>query len=451
MDSKGTTFEQTVRRFIEQEHLLCKDALYIVGLSGGADSVALLFLLKTMGYRIEAAHCNFLLRGEESNRDEAFAALLCKQQDIPFHRIHFDTLTYAKLHHLSIEMAARELRYQYFEQLRNDIGAKGICVAHHRDDNIETLLMNLIRGTGIHGLTGIRPIQGNIIRPLLCVSRRQIEEWLQEQRQAYVTDSTNLVANVVRNKIRLQLLPMLRQINPSTDDNLLATIKRMTEAERIYNDSIEHKLSQTRSSNMLKLSELQNFPSPEVLLFEWLRQYGFSPATISQIYDRLPNCETGRLWSSPTHEVLMDRGKLIVQPKSDPFKPMTIPEPGCYVSGSSQRFAFSLSPLTSFPPTLTSPSHACLDAAKVKFPLTIRQAGKGDRFTPFGMMGSRLVSDFLTDQKVSLFERRRQLVLTDATNAIVWLVDRRPSQHHCIDATTVTMLDCCHDQHSESE
>ena len=166
-----------VADFIEREGLLSRDGLHLVALSGGADSVALLLVMKELGYHIEAAHCNFHLRGEESNRDEEFVKMLCKRHDVPIHLIHFDTEEYATLHQVSIEMAARDLRYHYFHQLCHDIGADSVCVAHHRDDAIETFLMNLIRGTGIHGLTGIRPQNGQIIRPLLCVSRQEIENF----------------------------------------------------------------------------------------------------------------------------------------------------------------------------------------------------------------------------------------------------------------------------------
>lgn len=162
-----------VKTFIEKHHLLNHDDRYIVALSGGADSVCLLLMLQELKYHIEAAHCNFHLRGNESDSDEKFVIELCKKQDIPLHLIHFDTKTYAELHQVSIEMAARELRYRYFEQLRTDIDAAGVCVAHHQDDSVETILMNLMRGTGIQGLCGIQPVRERIIRPLLCLSDRK--------------------------------------------------------------------------------------------------------------------------------------------------------------------------------------------------------------------------------------------------------------------------------------
>ena len=209
-----------VEAFIKKERLIIWEGLHLVALSGGADSVALLLVLKQLGCHIEAVHCNFHLRGEESDRDESFVKNLCSEQDIKLHLIHFDTNEYAAVHQVSIEMAARELRYRYFEQLRQDIGAETICVAHHRNDAVETLLMNLMRGAGIHGLTGIHPKNGAIVRPLLCVSRDEIEDYLHARGQAYVTDSTNLQPDVLRNKIRLQLLPLVEEIYAGATENI---------------------------------------------------------------------------------------------------------------------------------------------------------------------------------------------------------------------------------------
>ena len=228
-----------VREYIEKQCLLESGKRYLVALSGGADSVCLLLVLRQLDYQVEAVHCNFLLRGDESHRDEAFACNLCEKQGVPFHVIHFDTRTYAELHKVSIEMAARDLRYQYFEQLRKDIGAEAICVAHHQDDSVETILMNLLRGTGIHGLSGIKPRNGHILRPLLCVSRKEIEAFLASQHQDYVTDSTNLVADVLRNKLRLKVIPMLNDLWPGASEAIARTARNMAEAEKVYNDAMD--------------------------------------------------------------------------------------------------------------------------------------------------------------------------------------------------------------------
>ena len=228
-----------IAQFIDQEKLFTREDKILVTLSGGADSVALLRLLLAMGYTCEAAHCNFHLRGDESVRDEMFVRELCLQLEVPLHVQHFQTTEEAEKRHISIEMAARELRYAWFEQLRLQQGANVIAVAHHKDDSVETLLLNLIRGTGINGLLGIRPKNGNIVRPLLCLDRKEITEYLQEIGQSYVTDSTNLQDEYTRNKIRLNLLPLMQEINPSVKESLLRTAEHLNDAALLYKKGIE--------------------------------------------------------------------------------------------------------------------------------------------------------------------------------------------------------------------
>jgi len=240
---KEDYFIKKVKKFVDDNNLLDKSSLHIIALSGGADSTALLLALHQMGYKLEAAHCNFRLRGEESNRDEAFCSNLCSKLSIPLHRIHFDTREYANLHKISIEMAARNLRYHYFEQLRQDLNANDILVAHHKEDNVETVLINLVRGTGLHGLCGIQPRNGHIKRPLLGIHREEIEEFLKTKGQSYVTDSTNLIDDVTRNKIRLNILPLLKDINPSVIDNIDSTSNHITEGAKIVDDSLDRFLN----------------------------------------------------------------------------------------------------------------------------------------------------------------------------------------------------------------
>ena len=215
--------QQRITQYIEKNHLFSSDSKILVALSGGADSVALLRILHTAGYHCEAAHCNFHLRGEESNRDESFVRQLCLKYNIRLHTADFNTTQYAAEKHISIEMAARELRYNWFEEIKNKYRADVIAVAHHQDDSIETMLLNLIRGTGITGLLGIRPRNGAIVRPLLCVNRKEIIQYLQNIEQDYVTDSTNLEDEYTRNKIRLNLLPLMEEINPSVKNSLVET------------------------------------------------------------------------------------------------------------------------------------------------------------------------------------------------------------------------------------
>ena len=425
-----------VAAFIKRWHLLDADKKHLVALSGGADSVALLLILRGLGYKVEAVHCNFHLRGDESDRDERFVRSLCEKENVALHLAHFDTKTYAKLHHVSIEMAARELRYRYFEQLRLDIGACEVCVAHHQDDAVETLLINLIRGTGIHGLTGIRPRNGHIVRPLLNVSRAEIIAYLDAAGQSYVTDSSNLIPDVVRNKLRLQVLPLLREINPAASVNMARTAHRMAEVERLFDMSVQAALSEHFKDGTIAIEDILHHPSPECLLHELLSNYAFTPAQVEQVFANL-SAPSGRIFQSPTHEVAIDRGRLIVDERRHPMPVLHIPETGTYHYTDSQKFRFEVSDLVQIS---KSPDCATLDADKVRFPLTIRSAQPGDRFQPFGMKGSRLVSDYLTDRKRSVFEKRRQLVVTDADDHIIWIVGERTDQRFCIESTTQSIL-----------
>ena len=415
-----------VERYIDKHNLLNSNELYIVALSGGADSVALLLLLKNAHFNVHAAHCNFHLRGEESDRDEAFCVELCKGLGVELHRAHFDTREYTELHKVSIEMAARELRYKWFEQLRQDIGAAGICVAHHRDDSVETVLLNLVRGTGLRGLTGIQPRNGSILRPLLCVSRAEIETFLAENAQKYVTDSTNLEADVQRNIVRLEVLPLLKKLNPAVAENIQRTAENLAEAQQVLNVAIAN----INSSNILNLSDLEKYGSSEYLAFELLKKYGFNGNQVRQILD----AETGKIISSAMgYDVLKDRGRLIVEPTLEPFNPVRIPEEGTYILGDNARLSVRKKPVY----VSKEPHIATLDAAKVSFPLTIRRVEEGDRMQPYGMKGRKLLSDMMTDLKMTVSDKRRQLVVVDAQGGVVWAVGLRVANFVAVsDATT---------------
>ena len=452
-----STFVNQVRHFAHHHQLFTPRGKYIIALSGGADSVSLLLVLKhlesELGITLEAAHCNFHLRGDESLRDEQFCQQLCRRLHVPLHLVHFDTHAYADLHHVSIEMAARDLRYAYFEQLRRDIHAHDICVAHHRDDSVETLLLNLVRGTGLRGLRGIQPRNAHIIRPLLSHSRQQIEQYLDALGESYVTDSTNLHNDVKRNKIRLNIIPLLRELNPSASQSIFETSLRVTEALKIFDDAIQHAIADvtipprectsggalvssaptkqlgTTPSHPLTISvpRLKQQPSPEYTLHEILSPRGFTSAQIEQIYTSLDTNPTGKIITSCTHELAFDRSTLILQPKTPTplVRPMHIPETGTYVLSDNLKLKVETEECgDSYEPSRTADC-ASLDASDIKFPLTLRHIQPGDRFVPFGMTGTKLVSDYLTDRKKNIFEKRAQLVLTDAQQRILWLVGER--------------------------
>lgn len=418
-----------VYSFVCEHNLLTNNDLYLVALSGGADSVALLLLLQEAGYSVHAAHCNFRLRGAESDRDEDFCVRLCERLGVELHLAHFDTRTYAEVHRVSIEMAARELRYRWFGQLAEDIGAAGICVAHHQEDSVETVLLNLVRGTGLRGLCGIQPKNGRVLRPLLGVTRAEIERYLAEKGQNYVTDSTNLEADVQRNKVRLKIMPLLRGLNPAVCEN----IQRMTENLAGAQAVLDGVLLKYNKCNELPINDLCDNYSREYITFEWLKNYGFNGSQVRQVMQ----ASTGSVLSSPKgFEVLKDREKLIVEPALLPMKPLKIPEEGTYLLSESAKLMVQKTAIH----VSKDPLVATLDAKKACFPLTVRRVEEGDWMVPFGMTGRKLLSDLMTDRKMTLFEKRRQLVVVDAQGVTVWAIGLRTDARVAVSEGTNEVL-----------
>lgn len=271
---------RAIETYMSQNELPSVPARLVVGVSGGADSVFLLRILMSMGYDCIACHCNFHLRGEESNRDELFVRSLCQKLGTTLRCTGFDTMTYAESRRIGIEQAARELRYDYFENILRETGAVAVAVAHHRDDNVETLLWNMARGTGIRGLRGMLPRNGNIIRPLLCVSRNDILRCLSGMGQDFVVDSTNLEDEVTRNKIRLNIVPRLRELNPQATANISRMMENMQEVWHIYtgfiDDAIRRCVSEHDGKTIINLNALDDCPSVSTVLFEILSPSGFN-------------------------------------------------------------------------------------------------------------------------------------------------------------------------------
>ena len=448
--------EQKVSKYIHRHHLLKHDGRYIVALSGGADSVALLCILDALGMNISAAHCNFHLRGEESNRDEQFCVDLCQKMGISLSRIHFDTQEYAQLHKVSIEMAARDLRYRYFAQLAKDLKADGICVAHHRDDNVETLLLNLLRGSGIDGLAGIAPQNGNILRPLLCISRQDILQYLKEKGQDYVTDSTNLEDDALRNKIRHHVIPLLQTLNPAASDNIALSAKYVRQAcemlssvggsQQHQEGTEEEEHPQTNTLYINKV-EVMQAASPEFMLHHQIGSYGFHGDCIDSIIEAMEAQDggVGKVWKSNGHMLAIDRDSLLITSlhhleACQQERSFRIPEEGNYHIGNLQLRIKQYEKAADFQPS-KSARRITLDAEKVNFPLIYRRTETGDRFQPFGMKGSKLVSDYLTDRKRNYLQKLEQHVITHRDGDIIWLVGERTSEKTKITEQTQTILE----------
>ena len=426
-----------VEKYIATNKLLKPGGKVLVGLSGGADSVALLIVLTRLGYACEAMHCNFHLRGAESDRDEQFVKQLCKRTGTALTVIHFDTAGYAKEKGISIEMAARELRYTAFEEHRTACGAETIAVAHHRDDSAETLLLNLIRGTGIKGLRGIQPKNGHIVRPLLCVGRAEIIDYLKWRGEDYVTDSTNLTTDYTRNKIRLELLPLMQEINPSVLEGLSATAGKIAEAVLIYENAMEQAVSRVKEGDIIDIGRLKEEVAPQSILHTILSPLGFNCSQIEDIAEAM-DAESGKQFHSPGHTIVKDRDRFILVPRTEYIaKDAELPREGV-IRVHDGTLTINIDTFNGV--VSKKRNIATLDAERLCFPLTLRPTKSGDRFAPFGMRGTKLVSDYLTDRKKSIIEKQQQLVVTDANGKIVWLVGERPAAPFCVNGNTKKVL-----------
>jgi tRNA(Ile)-lysidine synthetase, N-terminal domain/tRNA(Ile)-lysidine synthetase, C-terminal domain len=420
-----------IRTYIEQNSLLTCNRPVIVGFSGGADSVALLSVLSRLGYDCIAAHCNFHLRGNESQRDEDFCRSFTQSVNVPFYKIDFDTEKYAKENSVSIEMAARDLRYEWFESLRQKLEAQAIAVAHHIDDSVETVLMNLCRGTGIRGLVGIRPKKGFVVRPLLSVTRKDVLSWLSENKLSYVTDSSNSSEVYTRNYIRNKILPALLKVNPSVNVAISRTTEHLSDVEALYLHVVEDARKQIFIGELeLSIEKLLDYPAQETILFELLKPYGFSRVVVLEVFQSL-NKESGKVFFSPEYRLVKDRDKLLLGPVKEEEKIEFVIEESDEDFFGPLNLAFKTRDIDSSFVIEKSKSIACLDYDKLKFPLVLRKWKQGDWFIPFGMKGKKKLSDYFSDSKYSLIEKERAWLLCSGDD-IVWLIGERLDNRFCI-------------------
>ncbi|MEG1574823.1 MAG: tRNA lysidine(34) synthetase TilS [Bacteroidales bacterium] len=423
-----------VKAFIDKEIPINARDKVLIGLSGGADSVALLSVMKRLKYDCIAAHCNFSLRGKEAIRDRNFAAETAKTHNIPFIDVTFNTLEYVAAKNISVEMACRELRYEWFEKECLAQGCRYIAVAHHRDDSVETLLINLIRGTGISGLTGISPVNGNIIRPMLCLSRIEIEAYLSSRGLNFVTDSTNSETVYVRNKVRNILLPLMQSINPAVYSSLERTAANLRDAELLYREALKEAINRIVTYDIgkvyISVKSLISEPASRSVLYEIIKQYGFMPAQLDPIIAVL-NKTSGLRFFSATHRIVKDRETLIISPLLDEDDTILhqaedvlnieyIDNEGDYELGKDRTTVY-------------------FDADKLKTPLYIRHWHNGDRFIPFGMSGSQKLSDYFNNHKFTLIQKEEAQLLL-AGEDIIWIVGERQSDKYKVVPATKKIL-----------
>lgn len=416
-------------------HFLLKSKL-LVAVSGGVDSMVLLHLLEKNNLNISVAHCNFQLRGEESNEEEYFVENYCLNHNIQFFSKKFETNTYAMNNKLSIQLAARELRYNWFESLLNENGFNFILTAHHLDDQVETFLINFTRGTGIEGLTGIPAINNKIIRTLLPFSREEILMYAKDFNLEWREDSSNASDKYFRNKLRHQVIPILKELNPSFLDSFLNTINNLKTVESIVEKTsiktLNNLIQKKENQNFVKISELIKIENYSFFLYQWLNQYGFT--AWNDIYN-LIDAQSGKQIVSPSHVLLKNRDELILTEIKNKEEPVFL------LNNLEEELKFPLKL------TLCNVSYIheqnknsiFVDAEKIQFPLKIRRWKEGDVFYPLGMNGSKKVSKFFKDEKFSLFDKQNTWIL-ESNDKIVWIVGYRQDDRFKIETTTQTTL-----------
>lgn len=418
--------------YIKKEKLFAKTDTILLTVSGGIDSVVMSELFHQAGLKFGIAHCNFQLRGKESDGDENFVEALAEKYNVKFHSVAFDTSTFAKKNKLSIQVAARQLRYEWFEEIRMQFDYSFIATAHHQNDAIETVLINIVRGTGIAGLHGILPKQNKIIRPLLFTNKEQIELFAKKNKLKFREDSSNDSDKYVRNKIRHTIIPVLKEINPNLENSFTESIQNLRAVELIYKNEIDNKrkiiIREENGISTFSISELKKLAPIEPYLFEFLHPFGFNSSTIQEITDSLKSI-SGKQFFSATHRLIKDRDFLFVESRkpevgSRETKKTLVKEKETKLNLGELKLTFKAQAKSPNTQLHSHNSIATIDFDKLKFPLEIRKWEKGDIFYPLGMKGKKKLSDFFIDKKLSIPEKENTWLLV-SDNKIVWVIGLR--------------------------
>ena len=438
------------QNYIRDKELVTPEERILLTVSGGVDSMVMLSLFARSGYAIGVAHCNFQLRGEEADEDEVLVQETAARYEVPFYNMRFDTKAEMERTGESVQMAARRLRYDWFNTLCAEQDYDAIAIAHHADDSIETFFINLLRGTGLRGLTGIHVVNGRIIRPLLFASRRDILDYAHAEQIPFREDSSNRSTKYLRNKVRLGLIPRIREINPKFTEQMCSNIERLTDAQLFISRGMER-------VRALAVEHLDGFDvvDPEKIdpdfpvdfvIYELLSTYGFKGDVIDSLCRAMRHDATGKRFYAKENVAYIDRGKIIVAPieEGDTCAVELQEEMTKLYCGNSVLYLERLD--IDDIDTFSLPENvALLDRDKLNFPLMVRRWNDGDSFVPFGMTGRKKVSDFLIDNKVSLAEKQRQFVIVNGDGGenagqIVWLVGRRIDDRFRLGTKTENVL-----------
>ena len=439
------------KEHIAQNLPFLKDKKLLVAISGGIDSVVLTHLLKSLNYNFELAHCNFLLRGKESDKDESFVLELASKLGLKLHSKSFETEKYAESKNISIQMAARELRYNWFEELLQKNNLDYIITAHQKDDELETFLINFTRGTGLDGLTGIPIINGNIIRPFLPFSRNEILIYATKNKLKWREDSSNTSIKYIRNKIRHKVIPVLKELNPNLLDSFSKTMQNLNGSKQLVSDYLklikEKVVFESGDEIYFKINELNKLNHSKAYLFELLKTYNFTE------WDDVTNllkAQTGKYVVSKTHRLLKNRDQLILTALN-----VENHTECCKISSTTQSIE---NPINLQFETIEIPASTKSDKTKIlqelflnndttevfdfnvlQFPLTLRKWQKGDYFYPIGLSGKKKISKYFKDKKLSLFEKENAWLLCSGNN-IVWLVGKRIDDRFKVTSKTSTIF-----------
>jgi tRNA(Ile)-lysidine synthase len=428
--------------YINQYQLFTQADQVLAAMSGGMDSVLMVHLLKAAGYSFAIAHCNFQLRGAEAQADQDFCRALAQQLKVPFYTMSFDTATFAAEQKVSIQMAARQLRYQWFEQLSQQYQYTAVALAHHQNDTIETILLNLTRGTGIAGLHGILPKNNLWVRPLLFLTRPEIENLVTQNHLAYVEDSSNVSTKYARNKLRHEVIPKLKELNPNLEQTFERNLSHFRELEQL----LQRQLTVVKQEIWLEqgdevhlpLAGIRNLYPQRLLLLGLLKDYGFNETSIDDLISSLDK-HSGRVFKSATYILLLDREKLILKPQApDGPGAVHINEDDELVNFGNHSFRITYT--DELDQAYGNPNLAIADAGLLVYPLTLRTWQQGDNFVPLGMTTRKKLSDFFINQKIPLHQKTQIPLLVNGNGEVIWIAGYRLSNRYKLTPQTKKVI-----------
>ena len=433
---------QKFKKYIEENNLIKPDERILIAVSGGIDSMVMTHLFLRLNYNIGIAHCNFSLRSQESDKDEELVSGFATEHNLPFYSIRFETKAYSAKRNISIQMAARELRYKWFEKIRSENNFDSIALAHNLNDNIETLIINLVRGTGITGLTGMKPCVNRLIRPLLFAKREEIVTYCNRYGITYREDMSNADTKYLRNKVRHLIIPVLKEMNPSIEDTLNDTAERFTGINEIvteYLSALKENISEEKEGlAKFRISMLKPHLHNKALLFELFKPYGIADISLNDLINVIEGKTGGQLFTG-SHRIIKNRDEIIVT--------------GVKRDDEETRVVFNLNEFDKVPEIEsvreesltkgfeipTGHMSASIDRDKLIFPLIVRKWRAGDYFYPFGMKQKKKLSDYFIDNKYSIFDKENALIL-ESGGKIVWIIGDRIDNRFRITSSSEKIL-----------